>query len=277
MSRKTSSSPPPAPRTQLGLSASLRRLGISTNLRKAERQGRHDHKVDIDDDGSTPWTSAEFERCHEAERLISAELHDVVAPIDSRLAVDAERLRQLRELMAAPPPAPGAPPPDQVAAYRERRAAREEAARARQRRVDLQDTIDRIGADLETRRHLVEQAADIVRQVAAVGNARVSGGVWFGVPGGGACSAAPVASPRPFPPTGPAPSGSTTSPCCARRSSTPPRSSPGSGRPSAAPGRTPRGDLTISEPPSDERRIAPDKQTDSKQSDAKEFHDDPTH
>ena len=48
MSRKTSSSPPPAPRTQLGLSASLRRLGISTNLRKAERQGRHDHKVNID-------------------------------------------------------------------------------------------------------------------------------------------------------------------------------------------------------------------------------------
>ena len=174
MSRKTSSAPPPAPRTRLGLSTSLHRLGISTNLRKAERQGRRDHKADMGDDGSTPWTSAEFERCHEAERLISAELHDVVAPIDSRLAVDAERLRQLRELMAAPPPAPGAPPPDQVAAYRERRAAREEAARARQRRVDLQDTIDRIGADLETRRHLVEQAADIVRQVAAVTNARVS-------------------------------------------------------------------------------------------------------
>ena len=174
MSRKTSSSPPPAPRTQLGLSASLRRLGISTNLRKAERQGRRDHKADIGDDGSTPWTSAEFERCHEAERLISEELHDIVAPIDSRLAVDTERIRRLRELMAAPSPAPDAPPPDQVAAYRERRAAREEAARARQRRVDLQDTIDRIGADLETRRHLVEQAADIVRQVAAVGNARVS-------------------------------------------------------------------------------------------------------
>ena len=89
---------------------SLRRLGISTDLRKAERQGRRDHKADIGDDGSTPWTSAEFERCHEAERLISAELHDVVAPIDSRLAVDTERIRRLRELMAAPPPAPGAPP-----------------------------------------------------------------------------------------------------------------------------------------------------------------------
>ena len=174
MARKTSSSPPPAPRTQLGLSMSLRRLGISTNLSKAERQGRRDHRVNIGDDGSTPWTSAEFARCHEAEMIASAGLRDVVAPIDSRLAVDAERLRQLRELMAAPPPAPGAPPPDQVAAYRERRAAREEAARARQRRVDLQDTIDRIGADLETRRHLVEQAADLVRQAAAVTNARVA-------------------------------------------------------------------------------------------------------
>jgi len=118
MSRKPSSSPPPAPRTQLGLSASLRRLGISTNLRKAERQGRRDHKVDIDNDGSTPWTSAEFERCHEAEMIISAELRDVIAPIDSRLAVDAERLRQLRELMAAPRPEPGAPPPGRPRAGR---------------------------------------------------------------------------------------------------------------------------------------------------------------
>ena len=174
MSRKTSSSPPPAPRTQLGLSASLRRLGISTNLRKAERQGRHDHKVDIDDDGSTPWTSAEFERCHEAEMIISAELRDVIAPIDSRLAVDAERLRQLRELMAAPRPEPGAPPPDRLTAYRERRAAREEAARARQRRADLQEIINRMTTDLATRRHLLEQSTDLVNQVAAVGNARVS-------------------------------------------------------------------------------------------------------
>lgn len=174
MSRKTSSSPPPTPRTRLGLSTSFRRLGISTDLRKAERQGRRDHKADIGDDGSTPWTSAEFERCHEAERLISEELHDIVAPIDSRLAVDTERIRRLRELMAAPSPAPDAPPPDQVAAYRERRAAREETARARRQRADLQEAIDRMSTDIETRRHLLEQAADIVRQVAAVGNARVS-------------------------------------------------------------------------------------------------------
>ena len=174
MSRKTSSSPPPAPRTRLGLSTSLHRLGISTNLRKAERQGRRDHRVDIGDDGSTPWTSAEFARCHEAEMIASAGLRDVVAPIDSRLAVDAERLRQLRELMAAPQSEPDAPPPDQVAAYRERRAARAEAARARRQRTNLQEVVDRMSADIETRYHLLAQAADLVRQAAAVTNARVA-------------------------------------------------------------------------------------------------------
>ena len=54
------------------------------------------------------------------------------------------------------------------------RAARAEAARARRQRTNFQEVVDRMSADIETRYHLLAQAADLVRQAAAVTNARVA-------------------------------------------------------------------------------------------------------
>ena len=209
------SSPPEVPsvsRTGLGMSSIGAHVGVSGDLRDAERQGRQDYALTPDPDGRTPWIHGQEQAFREGQAVLSEELHDRVALLDAQIASDSDLLRREGEGASALSPVPDQGYASSIEAYRARQLARAAKAAGEQRRAQVEAARDRLHTNVQMRRHLHEQGREMLRQAAALANNRVAH--YCLGRGSGAWTPAPPPARGPSPPT---PPGSlTTCPSCAR-------------------------------------------------------------
>lgn len=204
------SSPPEVPsvsRTGLGMSSIGAHVGVSGDLRDAERQGRQDYALTPDPDGRTPWIHGQEQAFREGQAVLSEELHDRVALLDAQIASDSDLLRREGEGASALSPVPDQGYASSIEAYRARQSARAAKAAGEQRRAQVEAARDRLHANVQMRRHLHEQGREMLRQAAALANNRVAHyclgrerGPWWRFWGAG--TSAPT-RPRPIAPDAP--------------------------------------------------------------------------
>ena len=135
------SSPPEVPsvsRTGLGMSSIGAHVGVSGDLRDAERQGRQDYALTPDPDGRTPWIHGQEQAFREGQAVLSEELHDRVALLDAQIASDSDLLRREGEGASALSPVPDQGYASSIEAYRARQSARAAKAAGEQRRAQVE-------------------------------------------------------------------------------------------------------------------------------------------
>lgn len=154
-------------KSALGLAVPPTLIAFETNTRKAERQGRKDHRIIPNpDDGFTPWTSSQHESVREKTHLISEELRDSCAKLDATIAASLQRFVQV-EGTEIQPPATTAENAGELAKVRGKIAGRQHNASVATRQRDLISLREQVASAVTQRRHLHEQAQDAVNQLSA--------------------------------------------------------------------------------------------------------------
>lgn len=167
------SSPATQRSTELGLRLPETHRRNHADLRRAERQGRKDYRVRLAEDGTTAWIKAEMSLCAESSALVSAQLEDLLAPLDKAIAADSQRIRQISSSRTDPPqPAPG--PGDTLSRFRHGRALRTYRKLETEQQHEMKMLPARMTANLEQRRYLHDQARDLLMHIAATSQARIA-------------------------------------------------------------------------------------------------------
>lgn len=154
-------------KSALGLPVPPTIVAFETNARKAERQGRKDHRIIPNlDDGLTPWTASLHESVREKTHLISEELHDSCAKLDAAVAAAIQRFARLdgTEIQA---PSAIVDNASELAKVRGKIAGRQHSASVANRQRDLISLREQVASTVTERRHLHEQARDAVNQLSA--------------------------------------------------------------------------------------------------------------